>query len=104
MTLFTKKNCVLCGLLKSRFDLSAMQVNVEVLDDNNPEALAHLAWHSLVETARKTLPVLVLDDSSTVADFNNIEHHLALRAGQYGISFKVDHSGKGCETGSCAIN
>ena len=104
MTLFTKEECTLCDSLKSRFDLVAMDVHIEVLTDENPEALAHLAWHSLVEIARKALPLLVLDDSSTVADFNNIEHHLAARAGQYGIVFQDDGKLDNCETGNCTFN
>jgi len=72
MTLFTKRNCTLCDQLKERFELAAMDVTVEVLDMNSPGALAHLAWHSLVDTARRTLPLLVLDDSSAVSDYANI--------------------------------
>jgi glutaredoxin len=103
MTLFTKRNCALCDQLKTRFDLAAMDVKEEVLD-NSPEALAHLAWHSLVETARRTLPILVLDDSSSVSDYTNIEHLLAARAGQYGVGYLRVDSSTGCETGSCRIN
>lgn len=104
MTLFTKKECSLCKSLQSRFDLAAMDVHIEELTDDNPEALAHLAWHSLVEIARKALPILVLDDSSTVAEFNNIEHHLAVRAGQYGLSFQDDGTLNNCESDSCTFN
>jgi len=105
MTLFTKRNCALCDQLKERFDLRAMDVAVEVLDMNSPGALAHLAWHSLVDTARRTLPLLVLDDSSAVSDYENIEHLLTLRAGQYGVGyFQDDTKPAGCEAGTCAIN
>ena len=104
MTLFTKRNCTLCDQLKTRFDLTAMEVKEEVLDTNSPEALAHLAWHSLVETARRALPILVLDDSSSVSDYANIEHLLAARAGQYGVGYlRVDNSTE-CGTGACSIN
>jgi hypothetical protein len=78
---------------------------VEVLDMNSPGALAHLAWHSLVDTARRTLPLLVLDDSSAVCDYTNIEHLLAVRAGQYGVGYlQGDNNPPGCEAGTCAIN
>jgi len=103
MTLFTKKSCSRCTQLKGRFDLAAMNVNVEELDIESPEALAHLAWHSLVDTARKNLPLLVLDDSSTVADFPNIEHQLAARAVQYGIAYSRNVAKQNCEKGSCAL-
>lgn len=105
MTLFTKPECRLCEQLKSRFDLKAMQVNVEVLDSGDAGALAHLAWHGLVETARKTLPVLVLDDSSTVADFSDIEKMLMSRADQFGIRYAgATVVVPMCDTGTCALN
>ncbi len=103
MTLFTKRNCTLCDQLKERFDLAAMDVNVEVLDMNSPGALAHLAWHSLVDTARRALPLLVLDDSSAEADYANIEHLLAARAGQYGVGYVNTDTTTGCEAGICTI-
>lgn len=105
MTLFTKNDCRLCELLKRKFDFAALKVKVEVLDGHNAGALAHLAWHGLVETARKNLPVLVLDDSSSVADFGGIERHLAIRAEDYGI--RCPHSSSlpesSCGSGACAL-
>ncbi len=104
MTLFTKNDCRLCDQLKKSFDLAAMGVAVEVLDGSNAAALAHLAWHGLVETARKTLPLLVLDDSSTVADFRHIEEHLLRRAAQYGVAATAAGRGaEACVSGSCAL-
>lgn len=103
MTLFTKEDCVLCDQLKKRFDLTAMDVNVEVLNADSSRALAHLAWHSLVETARKTLPLLVLDDSSTVADFPNIEKHLNSRAKKYGMGGRHQFAHAKCDNGKCAL-
>ena len=104
MTLFTKTDCRLCDQLKNTFDLDAMGVVVEVLDGGDAGALAHLAWHGLVETARKTLPLLVLDDSSTVADFSHIEQHLSRRAQQYGIAAEAFSSeDRVCVSGSCAL-
>ena len=103
MTLFTKDDCKLCDQLKSQFDLKAMDVTIEVLDNNDAGALAHLAWHGLVETARKTLPLLVLDDSSTVDEFLRIENHLAERASQCGVAYQASTSQASCESGSCAL-
>ena len=105
MTLFTKPECKLCDRLKDRFDLNAMEVQVEVLDTGDAGALAHLAWHGLVETARKTLPILVLDDSSTIDDFSDIEKLLMSRADQFGIKYKgTTLVVPMCETGTCAMN
>lgn len=103
MTLFTKPDCTLCEQLKTQFDLAAMQVNVEVLDAENAAPLAHLAWHGLVEAARKTLPILVLDDSSNVADYAVIEKQLLARANAYGVSFLAG-SGRKCEDGRCSFD
>ncbi|MGV1100644.1 hypothetical protein ACUUL3_14705 [Thiovibrio sp. JS02] len=103
MTLFTKDDCILCRQLKKQFDLMAMEVHIEVLDNNDAGALAHLAWHGLVETARKTLPILVLDDSSTVHEFAHIERHLLDRAARYGVSGKRVTRQAHCESGSCAL-
>jgi hypothetical protein len=66
MTLFTKVDCQKCHYIKEKFNLPALGIQEEILTEDNSEALAHLAWHELVETAQKELPILVLDDCSTV--------------------------------------
>ena len=105
MTLFTKPDCMLCDQLKDKFDLEAMQVHVEILDVGDAGALAHLAWHGLVEVARKTLPLLVLDDCSTVDAFADIEEILMGRADQYGIRYEGSTIVMPmCDTGTCSIN
>jgi glutaredoxin 2 len=68
MTLFTKEQCKKCDFLKTKIDLRALGVEVEELRPDNPDALAHLAWHELVSVAEKHLPILVLDDSSYITD------------------------------------
>ncbi len=103
MTLFTTDDCVLCTQLKKQFDLSAMEVRVEVLGDNDAGALAHLAWHGLVERARKGLPILVLDDSSALHEFPHIENHLLDRAARCGIAVQRHGKQAGCDSGSCAL-
>ena len=105
MTLFTKLDCRLCEQLKAKFDLAALQVKVEVLDNNDAGALAHLAWHGLVDTARKSLPLLVLDDSSAVANYDAIDQHLCDIAERRGIRYQGHTLGAPlCEGGSCAMN
>ena len=76
MTLFTKEGCEKCDYLKGKVDLESMGVNVEVLGPDNPDALAHLAWHELVSVAEKHLPILVLDDCSYIADVVPIIRYL----------------------------
>ncbi|MBE9581328.1 MAG: hypothetical protein IMF18_06890 [Proteobacteria bacterium] len=78
MTLFTKSLCSACQEVKKEFDLKAMGVNVDELGPDNPDALAHLAWHELVEIAEKNLPILVLNDSSAITDTGEIRRHLGL--------------------------
>lgn len=77
MTLFTKSLCSACQDIKSEFDLEALGIEVEELGPDNPDALAHLAWHELVEAAEKNLPILVLNDSSAISDTSQIRRYLA---------------------------
>lgn len=76
MTLFTKVNCQKCHYVKDKFNLNSLGIREEILADDNPEALAHLAWHELVETAQKELPILVLDDSSAIVGALPIKKYL----------------------------
>lgn len=77
MTLFTKSLCSACQEIKKEFDLKGLGIQVDELGPDNPAALAHLAWHELVETAEKSLPILVLDDSSAITDAGMIRSYLA---------------------------
>ncbi|NVM20457.1 MAG: hypothetical protein HWN68_01580 [Desulfobacterales bacterium] len=76
MTLFTKSLCSACQEIKEEFDLESLGVEVDELGPNNPSALAHLAWHELVETAEKSVPILVLNDSSAIIDTDRIRSYL----------------------------
>lgn len=76
MTLFTKEGCGKCDYLKRKVDLHALGVVVEELGPENPDALAHLAWHELVAVAERHLPILVLDDCSYIADVVPIVRYL----------------------------
>ncbi|MGQ9655901.1 MAG: hypothetical protein ACUVXD_17720 [Thermodesulfobacteriota bacterium] len=76
MTLFTKKGCGKCDYLKRKVDLRALGVVVEELGPENPDALAHLAWHELVGVAERHLPILVLDDCSYISDVVPIVRYL----------------------------
>lgn len=77
MTLFTRSLCSACQEIKKEFDLKNLGVEVDELGPNNPDALAHLAWHELVEAAENSLPILVLNDSSAIIDTGKIKSYLA---------------------------
>jgi hypothetical protein len=83
MTLFTKSLCSACQDIKQEFDLDALGVEVEEIGPNNPGALAHLAWHELVEAAEKCLPILVLNDSSAITETVEIRSYLAKIVGRH---------------------
>lgn len=77
MTLFTKEGCEKCEFVKKSVDLDRLGVRVEVLSPDNPDSLAHLAWHELVSLAETQLPILVLDDSSALTGAIRIKNYLA---------------------------
>jgi glutaredoxin len=76
LTLFTKEGCEKCEYVKKYVDLKKLGVKVEVLSPDNPESLAHLAWHELVSMAETQLPILVLDDNSTLTGAIRIKNYL----------------------------
>ena len=78
MTLFRKPDCKKCDYIKEAVDLKKIGVNIEELTPYSIESLAHLAWHELVSTSEVTLPILVLDDSSTITGPINIKNYLLL--------------------------
>lgn len=77
MTLFTKSLCSACQDIKKEFDLDALGIEVEEIGPDNPDALATLAWYELVEAAEKSLPILVLNDSSAITDTGRIRGYLS---------------------------
>jgi len=76
LTLFTKKGCEKCEYVKKSVNLKKLGVKVEVLGPDNPDSLAHLAWHELVNVAETQLPILVLDDSSSITGAIRIKNYL----------------------------
>jgi len=77
VTLFTKEGCDKCEYVKKNVDLRKLGVRVEVLGPDNPDSLAHLAWHELVNLAETQLPILVLDDNSSLTGAIRIKNYLA---------------------------
>ena len=76
MTLFTKIGCEKCAYVKKSVDLKKLGIREEVLGPDNPDSLAHLAWHELVAVAETQLPILVLDDSSSITGAIRIKNYL----------------------------
>ncbi|MFH0786298.1 MAG: hypothetical protein V2B13_01650 [Pseudomonadota bacterium] len=81
MTLFTKADCQKCHYIKDHFNLLSLGIQEEMLGENNADALAHLAWHELVEVAQKELPILILDDSTAVVGAIPIKKYLSHQYG-----------------------
>ncbi len=76
MTLFTKAGCQKCEYVKKSVDLRKLGIAEEILGPDNPNSLAHLAWHELVSVAETQLPILVLDDSSSITGAIRIKNYL----------------------------
>ncbi|CAO0821458.1 Glutaredoxin domain-containing protein [Desulfarculales bacterium] len=76
MTLFTKPSCEKCHYITDKFDLDSLGIKQDVLEPDNPDALAHLAWHELVDMAERELPILVLDDMSHISGAIKIKSFL----------------------------
>ena len=76
VTLFTKIGCEKCDYVKKTVDLKKLGISEEVLGPDNPDSLAHLAWHELVSVAETQLPILVLDDSSSLTGAIRIKNYL----------------------------
>ncbi len=76
MKLFTKENCGKCDYVKDNVDLKKAGVVIQVLNKENYLALADLAWYELVNVAETTMPILVLDDDSTITGAIKIKNYL----------------------------
>jgi hypothetical protein len=78
VTLFTKPNCKKCDWLKREVDLDKVE-GLEIhelikgISDQASTSLGELAWYELVSAAETTLPILVLDDGSSVTGVINIK-------------------------------
>lgn len=62
MILFSAPTCDKCKEIKEGFDLRSLGVEVMELTEDNAEALAQLAFYSLVKKAEEGLPILVLKE------------------------------------------
>ena len=92
MTLFTKEGCEKCEYVKNNVNLGKLGVKVEVLNQDNPDSLAHLAWHELVSLAETQLPILVLDDSSFMTGAIRIKNYLSAMSDQQSVVNRIAQS------------
>jgi hypothetical protein len=76
LTLFTKEGCEKCAFVKKSVDLKKLGIKVEILGPENFDSLAHLAWHELVSVAQTQLPILILDDSTSMTGAIRIKNYL----------------------------
>lgn len=75
--LFTKDGCGKCDWVKSKVDLKSLD-NVQVvrLGEEDPEALALLAYYECVSLSEKQLPILVSDDREVITGAAHIRKYL----------------------------
>ena len=67
MRLFTKEDCKKCDNIKAAFDLESLGVRVDVITPDDPDILADLAWHELIELVEQgALPILLLPDGTFI--------------------------------------
>ncbi len=66
MILFSTPTCGKCKEIKESFDLKKLGVEVKELTEDNPDALAWLAYYELVKKAENGLPIMVLKESNVV--------------------------------------
>ena len=80
--LFTKEGCGKCDWVKSKVDLTKLDdVNVMTLSEENPEALAMLAYFECVALSEKKLPILVADGGEVITGAVHIRNFLQSNCG-----------------------
>lgn len=80
MTLFIQNNCPLCKHLLADFNFNELDIFIETMDGESTDVVENIAWHTLIENSTPPLPLLILDDASTVLDITDIRRHLSARA------------------------
>ena len=75
--LFTKEGCGKCDWVKSKVNLENIKdLNVMMLNEENPEALAMLAYFECVSLSEKKLPILVSDGGKVITGAVQIRNYL----------------------------
>jgi glutaredoxin 2 len=77
MTLYTKDDCEKCDKVKNAFDLDGLGINIQKINNEDPEMLAHLAWHELLDVIEAgAMPILLLDDGTFVSNVVPIRKYI----------------------------
>lgn len=85
--LFTKQGCGKCEWVKSKVDLRSMSdVRVMQIDEEDPEALAMLAYFECVSLSEKNLPILVSDECGIITGAAHIRKYLVDRCRQEAVA------------------
>ncbi|MEW6137173.1 MAG: hypothetical protein AB1733_03000 [Thermodesulfobacteriota bacterium] len=75
--LFTKQGCGKCDWIKKKIDLDHIKdVRVMQLDEDDPEALAMLAYFECVTLSEKNLPILVSEENGIITGAAHIRKYL----------------------------
>jgi len=78
--LFTKQGCGKCDWVKDKVDLGKLpDLNVMTLGEDNPEALAMLAYFGCVSLSEKKLPILVSGQGEMITGAIPIANFLSER-------------------------
>lgn len=81
--LFTKQGCGKCEWIKKKVDLASIKnVRVMQLDEEDPEALAMLAYFECVNLSEKSLPILVSEETGVITGAGHIRKFLVRRRGK----------------------
>jgi len=103
--LFTKTDCEKCEGLKHLLAFEPTiyhHLDVVTLDSDNADALSTLAYHSLVQVAEKSLPILLTRDLQIVIDMNRIAELLGIPISEEaGIDEASSHI---CADDACGLN
>ncbi len=76
MLLFTQQKCPACKQIKELFPLKRLGIEEVVVDGEDHKILSLLAWHGLIDMAKKSLPILVTKEGMILTGSKKIERYL----------------------------
>jgi uncharacterized protein YaeQ len=85
--LFTKQGCGKCEWIKKKVDLASIKnVRVMQIDEEDPEALAMLAYFECVNLSEKSLPILVSEETGVITGAGHIRKFLVGQHGEEAVA------------------